>query len=106
MNKRELVEQVCAALGTTKSAAEETVDCVLLQIQSGLMRDREVVVVGFGAWHLKPRASRIGRNPQTGAALEIPAGYSIGFRAARAWRQKFGPELEREEDERENESGE
>ncbi len=104
MNKRELVEQVCTSLGTTKGAAEETVDCVLLQIQNGLMRDREVVVVGFGAWHLKPRASRIGRNPQTGAALEIPAGYSIGFRAARAWREKFG--LEKDEDEREAEGAE
>lgn len=86
MNKRELVDRLCEDLGTTKSAAEEIVDKVLRAIQEGVQRDGEVVLAGFGAWHVRERASRNGRHPLTGKAIAIPAGQSVVFRPARAWR--------------------
>lgn len=94
MNKRELVDQVCAGLGTTKTAAEEIVDRVLATIQEGVQRDGEVVLTGFGSWHRRERASRTGRHPQTGQTIEIPAGQSLLFRPARAWRDSLGAEME------------
>jgi DNA-binding protein HU-beta len=94
MNKRELVERVCADLGTTKSAAEDIVDKVLAAIQQGVERDGEVVLTGFGSWHRRERAPRTGRHPQTGEVISIPAGQSLVFRPARAWRDSLGGEME------------
>lgn len=94
MNKRELVDAVCAGLGTTKSAAEEIVDRVLATIQEGVQRDGEVVLTGFGSWHRRERAPRMGRHPATGETIEIPAGQSVAFRPARAWRETLGREVE------------
>ena len=96
MNKRELVEQVCEDLGTTKAAAEEIVDRVLAVIQEGVQRDGEVVLTGFGSWHRRERAPRTGRHPQTGEAIEIPAAKSVAFRPARAWKENLGKEKEME----------
>ena len=94
MNKRELVEQLCARLGTTKTAAEEIVDALLGLIQEGVQRDGEVVLSGFGSWQRRGRAPRTGRHPVTGAAIEIPAGQNVVFRPARAWRETLGREIE------------
>jgi len=90
MNKRELVEQVCEDLGTTKSAAEEIVDRVLAVIQEGVQRDGEVVLTGFGSWHRRERAPRTGRHPATGEMIAIPAAQSVAFRPARAWKETLG----------------
>lgn len=91
MNKRELVDRLCEDLGTTKSAAEEIVDKVLRAIQEGVQRDGEVALIGFGSWHLRERASRNGRHPSTGQAISIPAGQSVVFKPARAWRDGLMP---------------
>ncbi len=96
MNKRDLVDVVSARLGTTKTASEDIVEAVLREIQAGLARDREVALVGFGTFELRARGPRMGRNPQTGAVMEIPAGHSVVFRPARAWRETFGSEIEAE----------
>ena len=50
MNKRELIEAVCAELETTKSAAEETVNVVLNAIKYGVASDDQVSIAGFGTW--------------------------------------------------------
>jgi DNA-binding protein HU-beta len=94
MNKRELVDLVSARLGSTKGATEEVVDVVLREIQAGLARDGEVTLVGFGTFELRERAARNGRNPRTGAPMEIPAGTSVLFRPARALRAALGGERE------------
>mgnify|MGYP001573410704 CR=1 FL=1 len=89
MNKRDLVELLGSRLGTTKLAAEEIVDGVLDLIREGVARDQEVTLVGFGSWHFRERSPRTGRNPQTGAILEIPASVTVSFRPARAWRSQL-----------------
>jgi len=91
MNKRELVDRLCEDLGTTKSAAEEIVDKVFRAIQEGVRRDGEVALIGFGSWHLRERASRNARHPLTGQTIAIPAGQSVVFKPARAWRDGLMP---------------
>ena len=84
MNKRELIEAVCAELETTKSAAEETVNIVLQAIKWGVASDDQVSIAGFGTWSKRSRAARTGRNPQTGAEIQIKAAKVPGFKAGKA----------------------
>lgn len=44
-----------------------------------------IVIKGFGTFRFKARAARTGRNPSTGAPVEIPARVSIAFKASRAY---------------------
>ena len=86
MNKREVIEAVCAELETTKSAAEETVNVVLNAIKYGVASDDQVSIAGFGTWSKRSRAARTGRNPQTGETMQIKASKSVGFKPAKAWK--------------------
>jgi nucleoid DNA-binding protein len=87
MNKRELIDFVCSNLETTKTGAEETVNTVLRGIQHGIAEDGTVSIAGFGTWSLRERAARTGRNPQTGATIQIGASKTVGFKPARAWKE-------------------
>ncbi|MDA1259605.1 MAG: HU family DNA-binding protein [Planctomycetota bacterium] len=89
MNKKDLVDYVAERQGLTRSAAEETVDCVFAAIRDGVQGDGEVVVAGFGSWQMRQRQPRTIRNPQTGEPMDVPAGTGIGFRPARAWRDSL-----------------
>jgi nucleoid DNA-binding protein len=89
MNKRDLLEAVCTQLETTKTAAEETVNVVLKAVQEGVQSDGQVSIAGFGTWNLRQRAARTGRNPQTGAPMDIKASTSVGFKPAKAWKDSL-----------------
>jgi DNA-binding protein HU-beta len=83
MNKSDLVETVQKHLGpaTSKAAAERAVDAVLASIKRGLRRDREVQLVGFGAFALAVRPARRGFNPHTQQPMKIPAMKTVRFKA-------------------------
>ncbi|MBI3723123.1 HU family DNA-binding protein, partial [bacterium] len=80
MNKKSLVEAVAKELGTTNAAAERAVNAFVKGIESGLKKDRTVSIVGFGAWRVKDRKARVGRNPQTGEQIKIKASRTVGFK--------------------------
>lgn len=84
MNKGELIEAVAAAADLSKSDAAGAVDAVFDTIKNTLKRGDQVAVVGFGTFTVKPRAARTGRNPQTGATINIPASNVPGFKAGKA----------------------
>jgi DNA-binding protein HU-beta len=83
MNKAELVEAVQKELGpsTPRAAAERAVDAVLAAVRQGLKRDREVQLVGFGAFASVLRRARRGFNPHTRKPMKIPAIRTIRFKA-------------------------
>jgi DNA-binding protein HU-beta len=90
MNKAQLVEAVQKHLGaefTSKAAAERAIDAVLASIRRGLRRDREVQLVGFGAFSQVVRPARRGFNPHTRTPMKIPAIKTIRFKAAAELRQ-------------------
>lgn len=89
MNKRELIDQVCTQLATTKAGAEETVNAVLGAIQQGIAQDGEVALAGFGSFVLRRRPERLGRNPQNGASIQIGASASVLFHPARGWKESL-----------------
>ena len=84
MNKRDLVECVAAEIGGPRQGAEKAVKAVLESILDGLDRDGSVTIAGFGTFERKERAARVGRNPQTGESIDIPATSTVGFRPAAA----------------------
>ena len=73
MNKGELVESMANASGISKAAAERALTGLLDAISGALSKGDKVTLVGFGTFSTSKRAARQGRNPQTGAAIKIPA---------------------------------
>lgn len=84
MNKTELIEAVAEAADLNKASASRAVDAVLGSITSALQSGDQVTLVGFGTFLVRERAARTGRNPQTGAAIDIAASKAPAFKAGKA----------------------
>ena len=80
MNKNDLVNQVSDNTGLSKSDSAKAVDSVLDTITDTLKSGGDVRLVGFGTFLTKKRAARTGRNPQTGAPLQIAATFAPSFK--------------------------
>ena len=81
MNKSELIAAVVERADTSKAEAGRILDAVLAEIQKSLADGDEVAVTGFGKFSVSKRAARQGRNPRTGAAVQIPARKAPRFSA-------------------------
>lgn len=73
MTKVELVEQVAAQTQMTKKDTGIAVDAVFSTISQSLAAGEKVQLIGFGTFEVRDRAERMGRNPQTGKEMKIPA---------------------------------
>ena len=72
MNKAELIAEV-AKVTSTKKEAILAVDATIAAILKALKKGDTITLVGFGTFKVSKRKARVGRNPQTGAALKIAA---------------------------------
>ena len=72
MNKADLVAEVAKVAGS-KRMAEKAVSCVLETITKALKKGQALTLVGFGTFSVSRRKARVGRNPQTGKEIKIPA---------------------------------
>ena len=84
MNKSELIDAIAASADISKAAAGRALDAVTDSIINALKGGDQVALVGFGTFVVKERAARTGRNPQTGAPIEIAAAKIPGFKAGKA----------------------
>ena len=84
MNKSELIDAVAAAADLSKAAAGRALDAMVDSVTGALKDGEQVVLVGFGTFSVKDRAARTGRNPQTGAPIEIAAARVPSFKAGKA----------------------
>ncbi|MBP6044614.1 MAG: HU family DNA-binding protein [Microgenomates group bacterium] len=84
MTKADLVAQVAKKAGLTSKAAKDAVNTVFSSISAAMKRGEKVVVTGFGTFVVRRRASRKGRNPQTGAEIQIPSTKTPGFTAGKS----------------------
>jgi DNA-binding protein HU-beta len=73
MNKQELITAVSKKTGLSKSQILNIANSILNTIETTLKKGSSVQLVGFGTWNVRRRAARMGRNPQTGAKIKIPA---------------------------------
>ena len=84
MNKGELIEAVAAAADLTKADATKAVEAFLDTVTRTLKKGDQVAIVGFGSFSVKSRAARLGRNPKTGATIQISASRVPGVKAGKA----------------------
>ena len=83
-NKAQLIETVAEKTGLTKKDDTVAVDDVFGSIQDFLEMGENVQFIGFGNFEVRERAARKGRNPQTGAEIEIPASKVPAFKPGKA----------------------
>jgi DNA-binding protein HU-beta len=79
-NKNDLIGVVADKAGLTKAQAGEAVDAVFEAITSSLKSGDEVRLVGFGTFAVSQRKATVGRNPATGAEINIPASNQAKFK--------------------------
>ncbi|WP_018923667.1 HU family DNA-binding protein [Salsuginibacillus kocurii] len=80
MNKTDLINAVAEHADLSKKDASKAVDAVFDSITNTLKDGDKVQLVGFGSFEVRERSSRKGRNPQTGAEIEIPSTKNPAFR--------------------------
>lgn len=83
MTKIELIAKVADKAGMTKVDAQKAVDAVGDVVMAALKKGEKVTWTGFGTFEVRSRAARMGRNPQTGAPLHIPASKTPAFKAGK-----------------------
>ena len=83
MNKGDLINEV-AKIVATKKQAQEVVDCIFDTVTEALKKEDAVQIAGFGSFKTAKREARTGRNPQTGAEIQIAARMVPKFTPAKA----------------------
>ena len=84
MNKTELIAAVSQAAGLTKKDTERVINAAIDAITASLLKGEKVQLSGFGTFEAKEREARVGRNPHTKEAVEIPATRVPAFKASKS----------------------
>ena len=84
MNKTELIAIAAENSGLSKKDAERVLNAAIDAITASLVKGEKVQISGFGSFETKDREARMGRNPHTKEAIEIPATRVPGFKASKA----------------------
>ena len=84
MNKAELVAAVAEKTALSKKDSEKAVNAAFEAITAALVGGDKVQLVGFGAFEVKERNARVGRNPKTKEEIQIPASRVPVFKAGKA----------------------
>ncbi len=84
MNKSQLIEKIADGADISKAAAGRALDTFIGAVTDELKDNEQVALVGFGTFSVRERAARSGRNPQTGATIQIDAAKVPSFKAGKA----------------------
>jgi DNA-binding protein HU-beta len=84
MNKGELVDAIAADAGLSKADAGKALNSFVTNVTGSLKKGNAVQLIGFGTFSISNRAARAGRNPQTGATIQIKAKKVAKFKAGKA----------------------
>ncbi len=90
MNKAELVEEVSGEVGLSKRETQKVIDAIIGTIGDTLAAGEKVTLVGFGTFGVRQRMARTGRNPQTGATIQIPAKKVPKFLPGKTLKERVG----------------
>jgi DNA-binding protein HU-beta len=78
--KLDIINEVVNRTGITKTKAEIAVETVFDSMKKALASSDRIELRGFGVFNVKPRKTGIGRNPRTGAEVNIPPGKAVRFK--------------------------
>lgn len=84
MNKTDLIDAIADSADISKAAAARALDGFVGAVTDALKKGDQVSLVGFGSFTVRERAARTGRNPQTGATINIKASKNPAFKAGKA----------------------
>ena len=84
MNKSDLIDAIASGADISKASAGRALDSAIGAITGAIQNGAQVSLVGFGTYSVKHRAARAGRNPQTGAEIQIAAANVPSFKAGKA----------------------
>jgi DNA-binding protein HU-beta len=84
MTKEQIVAKIAKDAGISKKAATASLNSFVGAVTTELKKGKRVPLVGFGTFEVRKTKARMGRNPQTGKALKIPAGRRPAFKAGKA----------------------
>ena len=84
MNKTELIDAIAKETGLSKKDSGKAIDAFVDTVTKALKKKDKVQLIGFGTFETAKRAARTGKNPQTGAAIKIPASVAPKFKAGKA----------------------
>ncbi len=87
MNKSELIAKIAEKAELSKKDAEKALYAFVDGVTEALVAGDKVVLVGFGSFETKKRAARKGKNPQTGAVIDIPATIVPSFKVGKALKE-------------------
>ena len=100
MNKTELVAAVAEKTGMSKKDSEKAVNAAFDSITEALAAGEKVQLVGFGAFEVKERNARVGRNPKTKETIEIPASRVASFKVGKALKDAVSKSCRKQQPER------
>lgn len=89
MNNADLAEKLAAETGSTKADARRAVDAVFAAIADAAVKGEEISLNGFGKFKVKDTPAREGRNPSTGATIQIAASRKLTFAPAKGVKDKL-----------------
>jgi len=81
MNKAQLIDAIAADAELSKTDARKALDAFIKNTTDSLKSGDRVALVGFGSFSVTKRDARLGRNPQTGKEIKIPAKNVVKFKA-------------------------
>jgi len=87
VGKNDLISNVAGTTELTKENAKKVINAVLEGIFSVLKQSGKLRLVNFGTFSVKQTKERQGINPKTQAPITIPAGYRMGFKVSKSWKE-------------------
>jgi DNA-binding protein HU-beta len=90
MNKEEMVKEISKRTRIPQKQVAEVIALMIDSIEKTVAKGKRVTLVGFGTFEARKRASRTGRNPQTGAEIKIPAKTVPAFSAGKKFKEVVG----------------
>ncbi|MDK8272715.1 integration host factor subunit alpha [Lactobacillus crispatus] len=88
ISKKQLVDQIATKTDATKTDINTILDAYIDVVKSNVAEGNKVQLVGFGAFELRHRAARKGRNPQTGKEIEIAASNVPAFKPGKSFKDE------------------
>lgn len=83
MTKEEIIAKIAQDAGTTKAAAKKALESFVESVKKTLKQGKRLTLVGFGTFSVSNRKARTGRNPKTGATIQIQARKAAKFKASK-----------------------
>ena len=87
MTKTQLVGKLAEDSGISRKQAEAVLMSLVDTVRKSVKKGDPVKIPDLGGWRLRSMKARMGRNPQTGAAIKIPARKKVGFTVAKSFKQ-------------------